>query len=376
MRPISFITILIADFIDNLLFNILIPVLPFYSQKLGLQHTELGWLISSYTCALLLTVFVSGLITDKIGSSRTFMFGSALLLPALLLFAITESYSLMIFARVLQGISAGFTWVSGFSYVAKYSRPENRARNLVFLQSCMGLAEFTGPVFGGVLYENGGVILLFTSLLLVATLNLCLRLFVRDDTSSTEVVSARLNLGPLADSRIFKLSLLYMIGGFLLSLSDPILPVFLKNQYKIGEGWVSAAFLVMTTAYYVLALPLAAYYKSTRPIYIGVVLSCFTLVLIFLPQQNLVILFISLAAFGFSTGLFIPPIVSRIAEAVAEKHEDAYGVAFSSGQWSFTFGMFMGPLASTQLADRFSYFEIVCILALVPLALVAFIRRI
>lgn len=376
MRFLPFTSVLIGVFLDNLLFNVMIPVLPFYAESMQLAHRELGWLISSYTLALLGTVFLAGMLADRVGASRTFLAGSALLVVAIFLFKIADAYPLMLAARALQGVAAGFTWVAGFAYVAKFSAPEKAARNLIVLQSGMGVAEFTGPVIGGFLYQQGGAPLLFKALLALACLNLVLRLFVRAEVHQANKLSARIDLSPLKDRRILRLSLIYLCGGFLLSVSDPILPVFLKHQFGLREGAVSLAFLAITTAYYAFALPLTTRLRGTAVIYTGVILSCLAFVLIFVPQHNVLILFGFLLLFGFATGLFVIPIVARVAEAVAEKHSESYGVAFSSGQWAYTLGMFIGPITSTQLAEYFSYFHVAAMLAVLPVLLLLVIRRI
>lgn len=375
MKILPFTSVLIGVFLDNLLFNVMIPVLPFYAESMQLGHRELGWLISSYTLALLGTVFLSGMLTDRIGASRTFFAGSALLVGAIFLLKIADAYPLMVAARSLQGVAAGFTWVAGFAYVAKFSAPEKAARNLIVLQSGMGVAEFTGPVIGGFLYQQGGAHLLFNALLALSGLNLLLRLFVRAETHGANALSARVDLSPLKDRRILRLSLIYLCGGFLLSVGDPILPVFLKHQFGLREGAVSLAFLAITTAYYAFALPMATRQRGAAVIYGGVILSCVAFVLTFVPQHNILLLFGFLLFFGFATGLFVIPIVARVAEAVAEKHSESYGVAFSSGQWAYTLGMFIGPIASTQLAEYFSYFQVAAILAPLPVLLLLVIRR-
>jgi len=51
-------------------------------------------------------------------------------------------------------------------------------------------------------------------------------------------------------------------------------------------------------------------------------------------------------------------------------------VAFSSGQWAYTLGMFIGPVASTHLAEHFSYFHSALVLAALPILLLLFLRRI
>lgn len=376
MRFIPFASVLIGVFLDNLLFNVLIPVLPFYAETLHLTQRELGWLISSYTLALLCTVFISGVLTDRFGASKNFLLGSALLVQAVFLLKISDSYPLMIVARLLQGVSAGFTWVAGFSYVAKNSSPEKAARNLIVLQSGMGVAEFVGPVIGGFLYEKGGASLLFNSLLLISAFNLLLRLVIWGDSPGYVQQSARIDLSPLADPKIRRLAAVYLCGGYLLSVSDPILPVFLKNQYSLSEGRVSLAFFTITTTYYAFALPITALTRHPAMIYAGIAISAVALALIFIPYQSVFYTFGALAVFGLGTGLFILPVVARIANAMSESQSEAYGVAFSSSQWSYTLGMFIGPIMSTQLAEYMPYSQVALIAAAVPILLLVLIRRI
>lgn len=376
MRYLPFVSVFLGVFLDNLLFNVLIPVLPFYAETLHLSHTQVGWLVSSYTLALLCTVFIAGMLTDRFGATRTFFMGSALLVIAVFLLRISDSYALMLVARALQGLSAGCTWVAGFAYVAKASAPPKAARNLIVLQTGMGIAEFTGPVIGGFLYQQGGAALLFQVLLSFAALNFVLRVFVTGDAATDAPGTSRIDFSPLKDRRILQMAVIYLCGGFLLSAGDPILPVFLKHQFSYREGLASVAFFVITLSYYALALPITARTQSPRLIYLGVLISAPAFALIFTDQKNPWFLFSALSLFGFGTGLFIIPIVARIAEAVAERESESYGVAFSSGQWTYTLGMFLGPLASTQLVENLPYAKAAMIIAAVPLTLLVLIRRI
>ncbi len=61
---------------------------------------------------------ISGAIIDRIGYDIPMMFGLTVMFLSTLMFAVGESYSVLFFARSLQGVGSAFADTGGLSMIA------------------------------------------------------------------------------------------------------------------------------------------------------------------------------------------------------------------------------------------------------------------
>ena len=120
-----------------------------------ISHTTRGYVIASFFITELLGALVLGAMSDRYGRKLFIMLGPAFGVVAVQLTAMTSVLSLLVLARLLEGLSTGSSVPSTLGYIsdATVGRPSLRAR-------VMGIFEITlvggialGAVIGGYLWK-------------------------------------------------------------------------------------------------------------------------------------------------------------------------------------------------------------------------------
>src|SRR5256884_861710 len=156
--PAKLFTLMITAFIDMVGLLMIIPLLPYYVQDLsgsGLTvwrlhigvGTILGFIISSYTVAQLLSAPLWGKFSDRVGRRPTLLIALAASGIAYLIFGFAHSLLVLFISRVVQGAGGGTVGVIQ-AYVADSTEPKDRTRALGWLSATTNLGVVIGPVIG------------------------------------------------------------------------------------------------------------------------------------------------------------------------------------------------------------------------------------
>ena len=156
--PAKLFTLMITAFIDMVGLLMIIPLLPYYVQDLSgsgltVWHlhigvgTILGFIVSSYTVAQLLSAPLWGRFSDRVGRRPTLLIALAASGIAYLIFGFAHSLLLLFISRVVQGAGGGTVGVIQ-AYVADSTEPKDRTRALGWLSATTNLGVVIGPVIG------------------------------------------------------------------------------------------------------------------------------------------------------------------------------------------------------------------------------------
>src|SRR5436190_2377315 len=156
--PPKLFTLMITAFIDMVGLLMIIPLLPFYVKELrpdglwiwGYQigvGTIVGFIVTSYTIAQLLSAPLWGKFSDRVGRRPTLMIALAASGIAYLIFGFANSLLLLFLSRLVQGAGGGTVGVIQ-AYVADSTEPKDRTRALGWLSATTNLGVVIGPVIG------------------------------------------------------------------------------------------------------------------------------------------------------------------------------------------------------------------------------------
>src|SRR5437016_1425959 len=156
--PAKLFTLMITAFIDMVGLLMIIPLLPFYVKELSgsgltVLHlhigvgTILGFIVSSYTVAQLLSAPLWGKFSDRVGRRPTLLIALGASGIAYLIFGFAHSLLVLFISRVVQGAGGGTVGVIQ-AYVADSTEPKDRTRALGWLSSATNLGVALGPVIG------------------------------------------------------------------------------------------------------------------------------------------------------------------------------------------------------------------------------------
>jgi multidrug resistance protein len=138
---------MITAFIDMLGLLMILPLLPFYAKTLGAGGLVVGFLVSSFSVAQLLSAPVWGRFSDRYGRRPALMVGLTASAIAYVVFAYSNSIWLLFLSRIVQGAGGGTVSVIQ-AYVADATRPEDRAKSLGWLSAATNAGVAIGPVIG------------------------------------------------------------------------------------------------------------------------------------------------------------------------------------------------------------------------------------
>ena len=148
---VIFLTVLI----DLVGFGLIIPILPFYAQSMGVAGLGFGALIGAFSFAQFLATVILGRLSDRVGRRPVILASILLGTVGYTAFAFAHAYWLLLVARLVAGFAAGNLSVAQ-AYIADVTGPTERSRGMGLVGAAFGLGFIVGPALGGVAGHYGG----------------------------------------------------------------------------------------------------------------------------------------------------------------------------------------------------------------------------
>ncbi len=145
---------MITAFVDMVGLLMVLPLLPFYALEMGAGGFAVGFLVSSYAIAQLLSAPLWGRVSDRYGRRPALLIGLGASAIAYVIFGYATTLWLLLLSRLVQGAGGGTVGVIQ-AYVADASEPEKRARSLGWLSAATNLGVMIGPVIGSLTQQWG-----------------------------------------------------------------------------------------------------------------------------------------------------------------------------------------------------------------------------
>lgn len=135
--------------LDLLGFGMVLPLLPFYAQQYGASAFGVALLFASFSLAQFVFAPLWGRLSDHTGRRPVLLGSIAGAVAAYALFALADSFALLLIARTASGIAAA-NYSIAQAYVADTTTPGERAKGMGLLGAAFGLGFVLGPVLGGI----------------------------------------------------------------------------------------------------------------------------------------------------------------------------------------------------------------------------------
>ena len=158
--------------VDVLGFTIILPLLPFYSERLGASPTVVGLIVAIYAFFQLLAGPILGQISDRIGRRPVLLISQAGTLAGFLLLAFSTHVWMVFLSRAIDGATAGNLSIAQ-AYISDVTKPENRAKSFALIGVAFGFGFLVGPAISGFLAHYGYGAPVFAAAALSLTSILC-----------------------------------------------------------------------------------------------------------------------------------------------------------------------------------------------------------
>jgi MFS family permease len=225
--------------VDTVFFAAITPLLPFYSDRLGLSKSAAGVLAAAYPAGTLLFSIPAGWVATRVGVRATVIGGLALMASASVVFGFADDAWLLGTARFLQGVGSAFTWAGGLAWLVGNSPVDRRAEAIGTAFGAAIGGALLGPVLGAAA-RAAGTEVVFSA---VAVLNVVLG-----------TIAARMPVeraGPavggvreaLRDRRTLAGAAVVVLVGLFFGVLDVLVPLRL-DELGAGGAAIGATFLV------------------------------------------------------------------------------------------------------------------------------------
>ncbi|MES1241144.1 MAG: MFS transporter [Acidobacteriota bacterium] len=354
-------TVFLTILLDLVGFGMLLPLLPFYAMKLNASPARIGLLFSVYSLTQLLFSPLLGRLSDRVGRRPVMLvsiLGSA---GAHLMFAMADSFALLVLARSLAGVAAA-NYSIAQAYMADVTTAENRSRAMGLVGAAFGIGFVVGPALGGVLSLSpmGAPAVPYAAAAL-SGLNFLIALAWLPESLSREVrerSQARPWVDPDSLPRMWRnpplrgLMLLFFLVMFCFSLFEATLALYCHQRFGFDEHHTSFLFVYVGVVLAVvqggLLGRLIRAFGERRLILGGIALMAVGLATLPL-YPSLVLVLASLLLLAVGSGVHNPSATGLLSQLTdAESQGSTIGLSRSFGALART----LGPVTGTWIFGR------------------------
>lgn len=224
-------------------FGLILPLLPFWAERLGANPFEVGLILTVYAAAQFLFTPVLGALSDRIGRRPVILVSLLIEAAGFALTALAGTLPLLLVARFVGGLGASNIG-SAQAVVADVTAPRDRARGMGMVGAAIGLGFVVGPALGGVLAGLGATVP-FWAALVVALLNALLVLIFLPETRGQRpaaVRGAKQRFALFAGWRraiqtpaIARLILINLLFTLAFAGMETVVPLFTQREF----GWLA-----------------------------------------------------------------------------------------------------------------------------------------
>ena len=353
-------TLFVIVFLDLIGFGMIIPVFPFYAERVGVAPSTVIFFLGLYSAGQLVGAPLWGSLSDRIGRRPVLL--ATLLANAASAFMLAESDTGLTLAlsRIVAGLAAG-NISTAYAYTTDITTDATRPKALGLLGSAFGMGFILGPAIGGLLAGGnaddgsslGRVAMGAAVLSLVAFVLTLLRLPESlPPEKRRQKHTKRAGVGVyLARPALRGLLLATVIVVAAVALFQSTMALYGAERLDIGPrtlGWVYAFVGVISVSVQAGIIgKLTTRFGPQRLTRAGAVLIAIGMAGIPLAPQ-LSWLLATLAIFGVGSALFNPSMSGLVAGS-AEPHER--GSVLGAYQAAASLGRVIGPMAASGVAQ-------------------------
>jgi MFS family permease len=335
--------------VDTMFFAAVAPLLPHYTDDLGLSKSAAGMLAGAYPAGTLVASIPAGWAAARVGVKPTLLTGLTLMGITSVIFGFAHNVVLLDAARFTQGVGGACSWAGGLAWLVCATPSERRG---AVIGSALGAAivgVLLGPVLGGAATVVGPEPV-FSAVAVVAVF---LGIWAWSVPAAAPEPGATLRT--LA-SALRRPSVL--IGFWLFSLPalfagtlEVLVPLRMDDLGASGAV-IGAAFLVAAAVEGVLSPwsgRLSDRHGRLAPIRVGLAGAVVMAVLLPLPGSVVLVAAALVAAIG-TLGAFWAPAMALLSDASEDAGLDQ-ALAFGVANLAWALGHMLGSGGGAALAD-------------------------
>lgn len=242
--------LMLTVFVDMIGFLIVLPLLPFYAEKLGADPFKVGALVSMFAVAQMTSSPLWGRLSDRYGRRPMILGGLLISAAAYVLFESADTVWMLFLSRFVQGAGAGTVGVVQ-AYLSDSVPSSDRAKALGWLTAATSAGVMIGPAIGSL---SAAYNLLGPGYLaaILCILNFLFAWWWLPESFPSQASGRRRDAAPGATRRtigsvlrnprgeVQSLIWIYALGMMAFMAMNGVLALFLERRYSVTEetiGW-------------------------------------------------------------------------------------------------------------------------------------------
>ena len=349
--------------------TIISPVLPQYALSFSIPVALVGWAISAFALARLVTDIPAGLLADRFGRKRIMVSGLVLIILSSIGAGTANSYAWLIFARILGGIGSALYMISATTWVVQVSAGESRGRYMSLYTGLVFAGTAFGPTIGGYTAARFGLSAPFFAWAALGIAGLIATLPLKEPADSPQAERSKMRMKDILSilsNRSFMLVNCAVLALFFLrtGVRGTLVPLYASLNLGLSEERIGILLTVAAVATAVCTFPsgwLSDKVGRKRPMMACLFLSGVAALLI-PSQESLAGLMGIMAFYGVATGL--QGSMAAWPADVAPKGK--LGTSMGVYRVMADIGMVLGPITATYVADYTGHLTITFMPFLAP----------
>ena len=334
--------------------TIISPVLPQYALSFSIPVALVGWAISAFALARLVTDIPAGLLADRFGRKRIMVSGLVLIILSSIGAGTANSYAWLIFARILGGIGSALYMISATTWVVQVSAGESRGRYMSLYTGLVFAGTAFGPTIGGYTAARFGLSAPFFAYAVLGLAGLIATLPLKEPADSPQAERSKMRMKDILSilsNRSFMLVNCAVLALFFLrtGVRGTLVPLYASLNLGLSEERIGILLTVAAVATAVCTFPsgwLSDKVGRKRPMMACLFLSGVAALLI-PSQESLAGLMGIMAFYGVATGLQ----GSMAAWPADVAPKGRLGTSMGVYRVMADIGMVLGPITATYVAD-------------------------
>ncbi|KAI5094686.1 chromaffin granule amine transporter, partial [Silurus meridionalis] len=311
------------------------------------ENIRVGLLFASKAIVQLLVNPFVGPLTNRIGYHIPMFAGFVIMFASTIMFAFSETYTLLFFARSLQGIGSSFSSVAGLGMLASvYTDDNERGIAMGIALGGLAMGVLIGAPFGSVMYEFVGKSSPFLILAFLALFDGALQLCILQPSRiSPRGVEGTPLLTLLKDPYILISAGSLCFANMGVAILEPTLPIWMMQtmcspKWQLGVAFLpaSVSYLIGTNLFGLLANKMGRWLCSMiGMVIIGISLLCVPL------AKNIYGLIGPNGGLGFAIGMVDSSMMAIMGYLVDIRHISVYGSVYAIADVALCMGFAIGP---------------------------------
>ena len=137
--------------LDTTIANVSLPTI---AGNLGVSSDQSTWVITSFAVSMAISLPLTGFLTRRFGEVKLFVWSTLLFALTSFLCGVSQSMSMLIVFRAIQGAVAGPMYPITQSLLISIYPPAKRGMALALLAMVTVVAPIAGPILGGLITDN------------------------------------------------------------------------------------------------------------------------------------------------------------------------------------------------------------------------------